>query len=117
MSEDIQSKLNSLDKLRELCDYTEKQMSGTQNDDNLVKFLETEYPKISKAAIKVILKAVSGKKDSSKLSGDEKKTLENQLIGNCYINDVNPMDTKTGKFVGFTKLKHKIAQRKLIVKK
>ncbi|MCX6076458.1 MAG: hypothetical protein NTW78_06165 [Campylobacterales bacterium] len=117
MSEDIQSKLDSLDKLKELCDYTEKQMSGEQNDDNLVKFLETEYPKISKAVVKVILKSVSGKKDSSKLSADEKKTLENQLIGNCYINDVNPMDTKTGKFVGFTKLKHKIAQRKLSVKK
>lgn len=112
MSTDIQSKLDSLDKLRELCDDTEKKIVGFQNDDKLVSFLETEYPKLSKSAIKTILKSVKGKKDSSKVVGDEKKSMENKLMGQCFMNDVNPIDPKTSKFIGFSKLKHRIAQKK-----
>lgn len=111
MNTDIQSKLDELDKLKELCDNTEKEIVGYQNDDNLVEFLESEYPKISKTAIKNILKLVKGKKESSKVVGDEKKSMENQLIGKSFMNDVNPMDNK-GKFVGYSKLRHRIAQKK-----
>ena len=99
MSTDIQSKLDSLDKLRELCDDTEKKIVGFQNDDKLVSFLETEYPKISKSAIKTILKSVKGKKDSSKVVGDEKKSMENKLMGQCFMNDVNPIDGTVQKSV------------------
>jgi hypothetical protein len=108
---DIQSKLESLDRLKELCDETEKKINGYQNDDNLIQLLELEYPKLSKTSLKKILKEVSGKKESTKVSGEEKKSLENRLKGECFLNDVNPMDNK-GKFVGFVKLRHRIAQKK-----
>jgi hypothetical protein len=62
------------------------------------------------------LKLVKGKKGSSKVVGDEKKTLENQLYGQCFLNDVNPIDNK-GKFVGYAKLRHRISQRKNLLKK
>ena len=74
-----------------------------------------EYLKISQSAIKNILKLVKGKKGSSKVVGVEKKTIEKQLYGQCFLNDVNPIDNK-GKFVGFAKLKHRISQRKNIIK-
>jgi hypothetical protein len=108
---DIQTKLDSLDALRELSDDTEKQIVGYQNDDNLVALLEKEYPKVSKASTKNILKLVKGKKGTLKVVGDNKKTLENKLLGQCFLNDVNPIDNK-GKFVGYAKLKHRISQRK-----
>lgn len=111
MGTDLQTKLDSLDKLRELCENTEKSIIGYQDDSNLVKFLENEYPKTSKTVIKNIQKLLKGKKDSSKIVGDEKKTMENQLIAQSFLNDVNPIDNK-GKFVGYTKLRHRIAQKK-----
>lgn len=67
-------------------------------------------------AIKNIIKIVKGKKDSSKVTGEEKKTLENQLMGQCFMNDVNPIDPKTSKFIGYSKLKYRIAQRKNLIK-
>ena len=54
---------------------------------------------------------MKGKKESTKINATEMKSLINQLIGKSFICDVNPMD-KEGKFVGYTKLKHRIAQKK-----
>lgn len=111
MDTDLQTKLNNLDKLRDLCENTEKNIVGYQDDNNLIEFIENEYPKASKTVIKNIQKMLKGKKDSSKIIGDEKKMIENQLIAESFLNDVNPIDNK-GKFVGYTKLKHRIAQKK-----
>ena len=115
-TDDLKEKFEALDNLKELCDETEKQITGSQNDDNLIEFLKDEYPKLSKLAIQKILRLVKGKKESSKVSGSEKKSLENQLIGQSFINDVNPMNDK-GKFVGYSTLKHRISQKKSNLKK
>lgn len=108
MSENIKSKL---DKLKELCDYTEKQLSSEQNDDNLVGLLNSEY-KLSKPSLKSIIELVSGKKQSSKISNTEKKELMLDLEGNCILCRVNFYDKDKITFVGFEKLRHRISQKK-----
>jgi len=103
---------NELDILKQLCDDTEKKINGVQNDDSLMIFLDSEYPKMTVNAKKTILKAVKGKKPATKLVGEEKKHLMNQLIASAFINDLNPIDTKSAKFVGFEVLRKRIAQKK-----
>ena len=111
MTTDTQTQIDNLDELKELCDSTEKQLVTDQNDDNLIEFLSSEYPKLTKASEKKIIELVKGKKVVSKMNATETKKLMNQLIGKSYMCDVNPIDNK-GKFVGYTKLKHRIAQKK-----
>jgi len=111
MTTDTQTQIDNLDELKELCDSTEKQMVNFQNDDNLIEFLNSEYPKLTKASQKKIIELVKGKKESTKINATEMKSLINQLIAKSFICDVNPIDNK-GKFVGYTKLKHRIAQKK-----
>lgn len=104
--------MNELDKLKKLCDDTESKINGTQDDNALLAFLDGEYPKITAGAKKAVLKAVKGKKSATKLLGEEKRNLMNQLIASAFINDLNPIDAKTAKFVGFEILRKRIASKK-----
>ena len=112
MNEKNIDKITMFNELKKLCDFTEKQINGYQNDTNLINFLESEYPKLSKTSIKNILKYVKGKKELIKIIGEERKELENKLIAESFLNDVNPIG-KNGKFIGYSKLKHRIASKKM----
>lgn len=104
--------MNELDKLKKLCDDTESKINGSQDDSALLAFLDSEYPKITVGAKNAVIKAVKGKKPATKLVGEEKRSLMNQLVASAFINDLNPIDAKTAKFVGFEILRKRIASKK-----
>jgi hypothetical protein len=81
------------------------------NSRNKIHNKQKNPYKLSKGTEKKIIELVKGKKESTEINATETKTLINQLIGKSFICDVNPMDNKD-KFVGYTKLNHRIDQKK-----
>ncbi len=114
--ENIEKKLEMLDDLRKECNEYEKELSGKQDDSKLIQFLNEEYPKLKKNGLKEILKIVAGKKKPVKISNERKKEIEKTLIAKSFMCDINPLN-KQGKFIGFDKLRQRIAAKKSLLKR
>lgn len=108
---DIQhiQKLQKLEGLRNQVLDAEIKIVGYQNNDNLIKILDEEYPKIFSSTKKQILVLIDGKKPLTQVDNRTKKELEFLLKGNCFLNGINPL-SKTGELLPFNKILSKISK-------
>ena len=109
-------KIAVLEHLKSECIDAEIKIVGRQDDDLLIELLNEEYPKLFSAVKNQILSLLDGKKALTKVSDTEKIKLENKLKGNCFLNDITPID-KTGKLLPFNKIVAKISKEINILNK
>ena len=116
MVNEYKHKIAVLEHLKSECVDAEIKIVGRQDDDLLIELLNEEYPKLFSAVKNQILSLLDGKKALTKVSDTEKIKLENKLKGNCFLNDITPID-KTGKLLPFNKIVAKISKEINILNK
>lgn len=116
MVNEYKHKIAVLEHLKSECIDAEIKIVGRQDDDLLIELLNEEYPKLFSAVKNQILSLLDGKKALTKVSDTEKIKLENKLKGNCFLNDITPID-KTGKLLPFNKIVAKISKEINILNK
>ncbi len=116
MVNEYKHKIAVLEHLKSECIDAEIKIVGRQDDDLLIELLNEEYPKLFSAVKNQILSLLDGKKALTKVSDAEKIKLENKLKGNCFLNDITPID-KTGKLLPFNKIVAKISKEINILNK
>ena len=109
MVEEYKRRIIVLEALKAQCIDAEIKIVGRQDDDLLIELLDKEYPRLFSPVKNQILSLLDGKKDLTKVAEKERVRLENQLKGNCYLNNINPTD-KTGKLLPFNKISTKITK-------
>ncbi|WP_418640611.1 hypothetical protein [Sulfurimonas sp. ST-27] len=106
---EIQKKIKQLEELKAQVLDAEVKIIGYQDDEKLSKLLSEEYPKIFSPVRNQILALVEGKKPLTKVDSATRKKLEYAIKGECFINEINPLD-KTGALLPFKKLTAKISK-------
>ena len=116
MIEEYKYRIKVLEALKAQCIDAEIKIVGRQDDDLLIELLNEEYPRLFSPVKNQILSLLDGKKPLTKVNDKEKVRLENQLKGNCFLNNINPVD-KTGKLLPFNKISTKITKEINLLKK
>ncbi|WP_434658548.1 hypothetical protein [Sulfurimonas sp. NW9] len=108
---EIQTKIKQLKELKDQVLDAEVKIIGYQDDEKLLKLLSEgeEYPKIFSPVRNQILALLEGKKPLTKVDSATRKKLEYAIKGECFINEINPLD-KTGALLPFKKLTAKISK-------
>ncbi|MEN4046318.1 hypothetical protein [Sulfurimonas sp. NWX367] len=106
---EIQKKIKQLEELKAQVLDAEVKVIGYQDNEKLLKLLSEEYPKIFSPVRNQILALVEGKKPLTKVDSATRKKLEYAIKGECFINEINPLD-KTGALLPFKKLTAKISK-------
>jgi hypothetical protein len=104
-----QTRVKALIALKIQCNDTEVKAIGYQDNDKLISLLDAEYPKLFSPVKNQILALVAGKKALTKVGSTIKITLEDKLMGNCFLLHIKPLD-KSGKLLPFNKLSAKITK-------
>ena len=106
---EIQKKIKQLELLKSKVLDAEVKIIGYQDDEKLLQLLNEEYPKVFSPVRNQILALVEGKKSLTKVDSDTRKRLEYVIKGECFLNEINPLD-KTGALLPFKKLAAKISK-------
>lgn len=109
MIEEYKYRIKVLEALKAQCIDAEIKIVGRQDDDLLIELLNEEYPRLFSPVKNQILSLLDGKKPLTKVNDKEKVRLENQLKGNCFLNNITPTD-KTGKMLPYNKISAKITK-------
>lgn len=115
--EELKTKVKDLESLKEECVKAEVSIVGYQNNDKLITVLQEEYPKLFSPIKNQIIALVDGKKSLTKVDAKERIKIEDNLMGNCFLAGIRPLDAKNGKLLEFKKLSAKITKEINILKR